>query len=147
MDKHELYARTFSATTRHIINPAEEGKTLCGQAVRLPELYMLDDGFPRVAGTSGVYDLPGCRNCDKSSAKLGLIPDRRIRSVKSSELQAYTEDKERAATITVESGTKVTRDGLKGRVLEVTFRAGVMLAAVAFGFEMVWVKVAELVTL
>lgn len=49
--------------------------------------------------------------------------------------------------ITVESGDKVTRDGVKGKVLEVCTRAGVMLAAVAFGFDLVWVKVAELVAL
>lgn len=47
----------------------------------------------------------------------------------------------------VSSGDKVTRGNVKGRVLEVCTRAGVMLAAVAFGFELVWVKVAELVAL
>lgn len=52
-----------------------------------------------------------------------------------------------APVITVESGDKVTKGGLRGRVLEVCTRAGVMLAAVAFGFDLVWVKVAELVTL
>lgn len=48
---------------------------------------------------------------------------------------------------TVATGDKVVRGDVKGRVLEVCTRAGVMLAAVAFGFDLVWVKVAELVAL
>jgi hypothetical protein len=52
-----------------------------------------------------------------------------------------------AAEITVEQGDKVTRSGLAGRVLEIAVRAGVTMVAVAFGFEMLWVKATELVAL
>lgn len=71
-----------------------------------------------------------------------------LRKIAVAEAEAYAEDAERAATVTVESGDKVARGGARGRVLEVCTRAGVMLAAVAFGLgELVWVKVAELVAL
>lgn len=70
-----------------------------------------------------------------------------LRKIAAAEVEAYTEDAERAAIITVEQGDKVTRGNVKGRVLEVCTRAGVVLAAVAFGFDLVWVKVAELVAL
>lgn len=67
-----------------------------------------------------------------------------LRKIAAAEVEAYAEAAEREAMITVESGDKVTRGSLKGRVLEICTRAGVMLAAVAFGFELVWVAVAEL---
>lgn len=41
-------------------------------------------------------------------------------------------------------GARVLRDGIRGQVLEVGMRAGIAVAAVAFGAVMMWVKVAEL---
>lgn len=70
-----------------------------------------------------------------------------LKKLAAAELEAVAENEARATAIVVESGDKVTRGNVKGRVLEVCTRAGVMLAAVAFGFDLVWVKVAELVAL
>jgi len=67
--------------------------------------------------------------------------------VKGTEKGRWVPVAQEAPEVTVESGDKVERAGVKGKVLEVCTRAGVMLAAVAFGFDLVWVKVAELVAL
>lgn len=92
------YCRTNSATTRHIINPDDQSKTLCGSRVALPEFYRGEDGAWRMAGRSYMYDLPGCVRCDKSATRRGgIVHDKRTRSVISAEAQAYAEDAGRAA--------------------------------------------------
>lgn len=70
-----LYARTFSATTRHIIKPGTEGqRTLCGHGVALAEHYTGDDGQPKQAAAWMIRDLPPCERCERSAAKHGITP-------------------------------------------------------------------------
>lgn len=62
-----VYARTFSATRRHIINPAHRTKTLCGHNVMLAEKWVQADGSVGVASRESVLDLTPCGRCEKSA--------------------------------------------------------------------------------
>lgn len=63
------YARTFSATTRHIINPEQKARTLCGGRVSLPETYVNDSGVTVHADPWMVLELPPCKRCEASHAR------------------------------------------------------------------------------
>ncbi len=68
------YARTFSSTRRHILNP-DHGteKTLCGGQVRLTEVYVNDSGVEATAAPWMVRDLAPCARCERSAAKRGIV--------------------------------------------------------------------------
>ncbi|GAA3374689.1 hypothetical protein [Streptomyces racemochromogenes] len=68
-----FYARTFSATTRHIIKPdTGNTRTLCGHGVSLPEEYVTEDGtVERPAGWM-IVDLPPCKGCERSAKARNL---------------------------------------------------------------------------
>ena len=88
----QLYARTYSAKTRHVVNPNVPRRTLCGAMIVLSELHFGDDGTPRMADRWMVFGLPACQRCDKSATRRGMVPDTRTRSAESAELQAYVEN-------------------------------------------------------
>lgn len=69
------YARTHSATSRHIVNPDVTTKTLCGGAVRLAEHYIDGNGQPRTAPTWMIRDLPQCKRCETSARRRGIAID------------------------------------------------------------------------
>lgn len=70
-----FYARTFSATTRHIIKPDTGGKrTLCGHAICLPDEYIDDAGKLARPDRWMILDLPPCGRCERSATSRGLCP-------------------------------------------------------------------------
>uniref|UniRef100_UPI003F495F54 hypothetical protein n=1 Tax=Nonomuraea sp. CA-251285 TaxID=3240002 RepID=UPI003F495F54 len=61
------YCRTFSATTKHVVNPAKPDKTLCGARVSTHcagILRHMRDMY---------YGLPTCEKCDASATRRGLV--------------------------------------------------------------------------
>ncbi|GIH95286.1 hypothetical protein ACFFMN_23285 [Planobispora siamensis] len=61
------YCRTFSATTKHVINPDKPGKTLCGRNVMSKCAGIL----PHMRDM--YYGLPTCEGCETSATKRGLV--------------------------------------------------------------------------
>lgn len=69
-----LYCRTFSATRRHVVNPCNTEKTLCGQAVSLPEIYRDDRTDQLVTAEPWmIRDLTPCQRCTKAMRTRGLV--------------------------------------------------------------------------
>ena len=68
-----LFARTLSATTRHIIKPENDSKTLCGGNVKLPEIYVNDSGETVTTPAWMIRELPQCDRCGKSAAERGIV--------------------------------------------------------------------------
>lgn len=69
-----LYARTFSATKRHLQKPEDTAKTLCGGRIMLAEIYTNDDGDPVQVPLETLFmeinePRPMCGRCAKSVAK------------------------------------------------------------------------------
>jgi hypothetical protein len=72
------YARTFSATTRHVINPDAPGGTLCGHRVSLRDEFVGDDGVTIIRPAAWmILDLPPCERCTRSEAARGMTPPAR----------------------------------------------------------------------
>jgi hypothetical protein len=74
-DGAPMYARTFSATTRHIPNPDRAGGgrrgygyTLCGGAISLLSEYM-NGSQPQLTDPRFILDLTPCERCEQSAAK------------------------------------------------------------------------------
>lgn len=69
-----VHARTFSATTRHYVNPALTAKTLCGSAVFLAELYTENGTEVRVPLETLFMEVSGprpyCARCLNSRRRL-----------------------------------------------------------------------------
>lgn len=71
------YARTFSATTRHIIKPGDNTRTLCGRGVTIPDEYIGKGGKLARPASWMILDLPPCGKCARSEAARGLVPPAR----------------------------------------------------------------------
>jgi hypothetical protein len=67
-DGRPLYARTFSATARHIPNPDDRRRTLCGHQVVLCSEYRGEDGELAQPDAWMILELPPCKRCERSAA-------------------------------------------------------------------------------
>ncbi|MBP2703503.1 hypothetical protein JOL79_06785 [Microbispora sp. RL4-1S] len=61
------YARTHSATTKHVINPDKRERTLCGHVVRLEFAGCLPHS------RDYTYGLDTCGKCERSAQRRGLV--------------------------------------------------------------------------
>lgn len=60
------YCRTFSASTKHVVNPDKPGKTLCGAGVAM----LCAGTLPH--NRNEFYGLPTCAKCEAGATKRGL---------------------------------------------------------------------------
>ena len=63
-----LYARTWSATSKHYPKPENPERTLCGGKVMLLSEFEEHGKLHRCAPSS-IVNLPLCERCEKSAAK------------------------------------------------------------------------------
>lgn len=129
---HATGCRDLGQARNRTCNGAQETLTVASRAELICELYFGFESLEedptnwRGTATEQGFKFHGC---------LSALPD----ETPAAEVEAPVE-----APVVVQGARVRSAEGVRGQVLEVGMRAGVVVAAVAFGMLLVWVKVVEL---